>query len=188
MSRARFSRADPASRRAAGFTLIEIMIVVGIAALVMAMAVPFLYSTLRKDALRQAASDVMEACAQARAKAILTGVPAEVRFNPQQGTIQVAGGASAVPMRTVDGQPLPPPPATANFSAHLSPDVTIEMLAVNYQELKDADEARVRFFPNSTSDEFTMVLQRDQQQWRKISLEMVTGLADLETDPRKMKP
>jgi len=58
-----------------GFTLIEIMIVVGIAALVMATAVPFIQNTLRKDPLRQAVSDVTEACSHARARAIFSGTP-----------------------------------------------------------------------------------------------------------------
>jgi len=61
----------------------------------------------------------------------------------------------------------------------LSNELVIEELAVNFLPLKDADEARVRFYPNGTSDEFTIVVQR-RGQWRKISLDIVTGLAELQ--------
>jgi hypothetical protein len=37
----------------------------------------------------------------------------------------------------------------------------------------------VRFHPNSTSDEFTVVLRSDQEEWRKVSLEVTTALADM---------
>jgi hypothetical protein len=53
------------------------------------------------------------------------------------------------------------------------------MLDINLLEYKDADEARVRFFPNGTSDEMTLVLH-DGDQYRKITLEVTTGLASVE--------
>jgi hypothetical protein len=36
----------------------------------------------------------------------------------------------------------------------------------------------VRFFPNGTSDELTIVLH-DRERWRKITLEFSTGLASV---------
>jgi len=51
------------------------------------------------------------------------------------------------------------------------------MLAVNFVEYKDAGEARVHFYPNGTCDDFTLILRSDQGEWRKISLEVATGLA-----------
>jgi type II secretion system protein H len=169
-----------------GFTLIELMIVIGIAGLVMATAVPFVNSNLRKDPLRQAVSDVVEACSTARAKAILTATPMELRISPVMRTLAVVPLAanSLNEPQTEPAYPDRAPaalPGSGSFSATLPPEVTIELLDVNYQELKDAEEARVRFFPNSTSDEFTIVLQRDQKEWRKISLELVTALAEVQT-------
>ena len=171
--------------RTGGFTLIEIMIVVGIAALVMATAVPFIQNTLRKDPLRQAVSDVMEACSHARARAIFSGTPAELLITPQQGTLQVVAarggtGEQEKSATTRPGEEASVVPArSAAFSAQLSNELVIEELAVNFLPLKDADEARVRFYPNGTSDEFTIVVQR-RGQWRKISLDIVTGLAELQ--------
>ena len=171
--------------RADGFTLIEIMIVVGIAALVMATAVPFIQSTLRKDPLRQAMSDVMEACSHARARAIFSGAPAELLIMPLQGSLQVtaARGGTGEPEKTAANRPgeeTPVVPArSTEFSARLSSELVIEELAVNFLPLKDADEARVRFYPNGTSDEFTIVVQH-RGQWRKVSLDIVTGLAEMQ--------
>ena len=53
------------------------------------------------------------------------------------------------------------------------------MLDVNLVEYKDADEARVRFFPNGTSDEMTLILHSGDQ-YREIALEVTTGLASME--------
>ena len=71
------------------------------------------------------------------------------------------------------------------FSASLSDHIVIEMLDVNFFEMKNEEEARVRFYPNGTSDDFTIILRSDKNEWRKITLEVVTGLAEVEVDPRK---
>jgi len=64
-------RSTPRASRA--FTLIEIMIVVGIMIIVMAMGVPLLYQLWHKEGLRKAVSDVEEVCSNARARAIWSG-------------------------------------------------------------------------------------------------------------------
>ena len=64
-------------------------------------------------------------------------------------------------------------------SAQLPTNVLIEMLDVNFVECKDAPSARVRFYANGTSDEFTLVLHGDDGEWRKISLELVTALPEV---------
>ncbi len=64
----------------------------------------------------------------------------------------------------------------------LSDHLSIELLSVNsvnFVNLKDAEVARVRFYPNGTSDEFLMVLHSsDTGELRQITLEAVTALAD----------
>ena len=57
-------------------------------------------------------------------------------------------------------------------------DVVIEMLDVNFQELKDEAAAEVNFYPNGTSDRFTIVLVwPEKNEHQKISLDIITGLA-----------
>jgi prepilin-type N-terminal cleavage/methylation domain-containing protein len=180
-------------RRAVGdrraFTLIEIMVVVGIAALVMATSVPLIHQVLHKDVLRQGISDVVEACHHARAAAILSAAPAELRILPQQRTFQVALSADrsrSVPAYSdeTDGggsqaRPASVPAASAKFKATLDARILVEELAVNFLPMMDVPEARVRFHPNGTSDEFTVVLRFEGQALRKISLDPITGGAQV---------
>jgi hypothetical protein len=51
---------------------------------------------------------------------------------------------------------------------------------VNLTEYKDREAATVRFFPDGTCDELTLVLHDDQTQWKKISSETTTGLISFE--------
>jgi len=139
------------------FTLIEMMIVVAIIGIVMAMGIPSIVHSLRKEGLRKAVSDLVEACNDARATAILSGNKSDLVIRPQDGTI--TGG---------------------KFSATLPENVWIQILGVNFLELQDADEARVHFYPNGTSDEFTIVLSSTEKEAQKVSLEVVTGIAQVE--------
>jgi len=169
----------------AGFTLIEIMVVVGIIGIVLAMGAPPFVRSLRKDALRQAASDIEEACSKARAQAILQGVPTELVIRAKDGQLTVASLPEAGFNRAgPDGAPAEPSAVAAGphspvFSAHLHEDVAVTLLYVNLKDQMEAEESRVHFYPNGTSDEFTIVLQTERG-IRKISLECVTGLANVE--------
>ncbi|HPU56377.1 MAG TPA: hypothetical protein PLH97_08865, partial [Verrucomicrobiota bacterium] len=109
-------------------------------------------------------------CENARAQAILQGQMREVEFRPLEGTCHIVGGGSGggLASRAVFGD-----------------NVTIEMLDVNLTECKALESVRVRFFPNGTSDEMTLILRSSRNEWRKISLEVTTGLASLQTDPLK---
>jgi prepilin-type N-terminal cleavage/methylation domain-containing protein len=155
---------DNKKRFKKGFTLIEIMIVIAIMALVLAVGVPSIFRAAERDSLRAVVNGIVEACSMARAHAILSGQTQELIIRPLDGTISAPGMSEPV--------------VIPNF-------VQIELLGVNFVELQTAEEARVRFFPNGTSDEFTIVLRSDKNEWRKISLETVTALADVETDPSK---
>jgi prepilin-type N-terminal cleavage/methylation domain-containing protein len=156
-----------------GFTLIELMVVVGIIGLLLALGAPTLYKFFHKEGFRKSVGDMMEACSTARARAILSQTTTELVFHPQQRSCETAGG-------TGGGW------GGWAASAKFEDDVVIEMLDVNLSEYRQAEEARVRFFPNGTSDEMTLIV-RVGTEWRKISLELTTGLASLETDPNKWK-
>ena len=170
------------SRRA--FTLIEIMVVVGVLAIVLAMGVPPFIRMMRKDSLRQAVSDIEEACSKARAEAILHGVPTEVVLRAADGQVTVAPVPDSPTGKTVGGAESSEQPADAAtrptvFSARLREDIAVTLLYVNLKNRMEAEESRVHFYPNGTSDEFTIVLQ-GAQGVQKISLECVTGLASVE--------
>ena len=175
-------RASPVCH--AGFTLIEIMIVIGILGIVLAMGVPPFVRSLQKDSLHQAVSDIQKGCSEARARAILQGVPTELVIRAD-GQLTVAPAKETKDEQTATGAEPTEPPADAGvpkasvFSAHLQEDVAIKLLYVNLKDQMEASESRVHFYPNGTSDEFTIILQTDRG-IRKISLECVTGMATTE--------
>ena len=63
-------------------------------------------------------------------------------------------------------------------SSTLPEGVEFAMLDINMMDFGAAETARVRFFPNGTSDEMTVVLH-DHDDWRKITLEFSTGIASV---------
>jgi prepilin-type N-terminal cleavage/methylation domain-containing protein len=170
MNVGRYSRVE---RRA--FTLIEIMIVVGIIGVIMAAGVPTLYRMIKKDGFRRTVNDIAEVCTAARARAIVEGVETEVWFHPKEGTCEVAGGAGG---------------ATGGLATSAKiEEAQIQMLDVNLLEYRDAEIAKVRFYPNGTSDEMTIILLSDNNQQRGIVLETTTAMASVlgESDLQKLQ-
>jgi prepilin-type N-terminal cleavage/methylation domain-containing protein len=157
------------------FTLVEIMVVVGIMGVIMAMGVPSLFRALQKEGMRKAVSDVVEACSNARARAILSGETAQVVFYPKDRRFEF-GGAGPAPSQQAQ---------SAGVAGRLPRDIDVEMLDINLLEYGESDVARVRFFPNGTSDEMTLILRSRKNERRAISLEFSTGLASVEADPLK---
>ena len=137
--------------------MIEVMIVVGIMGLILAMGMPSFVKTLRREGMQKAVHDLDEACKAARADAIMNQHTADLVIHPLDGTISAPGFKTASLPKNVD----------------------IQIMGVNFVQYEHEDEAKVHFFPNGTSDEFTIVLQDDQFQTRQISLDVMTALPDL---------
>jgi prepilin-type N-terminal cleavage/methylation domain-containing protein len=177
----------PALPRFRAFTLIEIMIVVAIMGIVMTMSVPLVYKVWRKAPLRTAVKDVVEVCSHARARAIMSGKVTEVIFHPKDNRLEVAGAVSAPPDA---GQAASAAAFGAEASsgsglaAQLPSQVIIETLDINMSgvEYNDAEEAKIRFYPNGISDEMHMILF-DGRDRMGIELEVTTGLATVVPDP-----
>jgi Tfp pilus assembly protein FimT len=155
------------------------MIVVGIIAIIVATGVPPFVRAMRKEGLRKAVSGVVEGCSQARANAILRGVPTEFVIRAEDGQmtvrpLQLRGeGAEASPPHGGEGSSGTTPPAP--FKANLPDDIAVKLLYVNFQDQMEYSEAHVRFFPNGTCDEFTVILSCTTGE-EQISLDVITAL------------
>ena len=164
-------------RGAAAFTLIEIMLVCALMALICATAVPSIYQITKKEGMRRAVGDLKDVCDNARSQAIFTSREVAVVFYPPQRKFGIGGGGAAtIPLNT-DVQSVPqfePAPGTGTTGV-IPEDISLEMLDVNLSEYKDSEWTRIRFYPNGTRDEATIVYRSDKE-WRKITLEATSGL------------
>ena len=189
-------RAQNPATGGGGFTLIEIMMVVGILGMVLAMGMPAFVQSIRKDPLRQAASDLETACSKAREAAILRGSPMELVIRAEGGQLSVVparddGSGQTAASEEALGRRSEESADTASshspvFSARLNEIVAVRLLYVNLKDQMEAEESRVHFYPNGTSDEFTIILQVGNEM-RKLSLEVVTSLVNVESDPNKFR-
>jgi len=169
----------------AGFTLIELMVVISIALLVLGWGVPNILRTIDKQGISKAVFDLMEGCKQARAYAILTGQPAELVIRAEDGQMTVRKAKGPRLMRESGGEAVGVSSTgrtsgakLTGFDKALADDVAIELLDVNFIDQMQFSEGIVRFYPNGTSDEFTVVLRVDDD-WRKVSLDPITAIANM---------
>ena len=131
-------------------------------------------------------NDVEEVLGNARRMAIMQGAMTEVVFHPRELRLEVAGSGGSRPSPNDSGGALEaniPRPANSGLSAKLADHIIIEMLDINLAEYKDAEVARVRFYPNGTCDELKIVLANEAKQFG-IELEVTTGLASVVPDIR----
>ena len=152
------------------------MVVVGIMGIILAMGVPSVFKLLSKEGMRKATADVEDVCRSARARAILGGSPTDVIFYPLEHRLEIRGGSGGG-----GGGPEKPLASSDNSSgAQIADDIIIEMLDINLMEYKDSEWARVRFYPNGTSDEMTLVLRSPKNEWKKVTTEVTTGMTSVD--------
>ncbi|HYE32388.1 MAG TPA: GspH/FimT family pseudopilin [Methylomirabilota bacterium] len=183
MIRSRQFSAVP-SRARRGFTLIEIMIVVAIMGIFLAVGIPSILRTMKRNNLTTAVQNVIDGCAFAREMAIFRGIPHEFVIHADRSlTVEQAKNWSAMaggsPAASSEAAPAPsgsPSKEAANYKGTLTDTVFVDALAVNFVDMNqtETDAVRVRFHPNGTSDEFTILLNSDEGQ-RLITLDIVTG-------------
>jgi prepilin-type N-terminal cleavage/methylation domain-containing protein len=183
-----FPRRAPSRRRSRGggagaFTLIEIMIVVAVIGLVAAMGVPSILQIFRKEGMRKAVSDVQQLLGDARARAIFSERTTQVVFHPAEKRLEIADAPAdaspaplaGMPANNSGSTPRPLSPITQG-SVVLPDNVDIAMLDINLLDYGASEVAYVRFFPNGTCDELTLVLHSGDE-WQKITLEFSTAMA-----------
>jgi hypothetical protein len=137
----------------------------------------------------------MNVCANGRAFAILQSREVDLIIHPRAGQFDLVA-AAPLPQNpkptdnsaAVAAQPAPMSMSGDGMSAHLD-RVIIQELDINKIPggFRDAEQARVRFFPNGTADEMSLILLSDTGQRCEILLEVTTGLASVEWEERKWR-
>jgi prepilin-type N-terminal cleavage/methylation domain-containing protein len=155
-----------------GFTLIEIMVVVGIIGLIMAVGVPTLYNMFHKTGFRKSVNDFRDVCVAARQQAILQGVTTTVVFHPHEGRCEVGGSGDGVA-------------GGLAHSATLEDGAQIEGLGINGRDYTDEEVGRIRFYPNGTCDELQLILISEKGDRIGIETEIITGLVNVVPDIRE---
>jgi len=170
--------------RRTGFTLIEIMVVVGIIGLIALMGIPSIYQLAKKEGMRRASTDMKDVLSNARAQAILSGSETQLKFYPLDRRFEITGGASpAVNAETASPSvEASTPPQIQITSGALPAGISFGMLQVNLLNFRESEWTRVRFFPNGTSDEMRLVLESETGEVRGMELEPTTGLVRIVND------
>jgi type II secretion system protein H len=180
------NRARP---NAAGFTLIEIMVVVAIMGLILTMSIPSIYQLAKKEGMRRAVTDMKDVLSNARAQAIISGGEVQLKFYPTESRFEVTGGgARPAPDATSGGVAAAAAPSpNQTTSGALPADITFGLLQVNLLNYRESEWTRVRFFPNGTSDELRLVLVSERGDVRGIELEPTTALPRMVNDIREIQ-
>lgn len=170
-----------------GFTLIELLVVVALIGVFATVSLPPMFYALKKSPIRQASSDLAEACQRARMLAIMKGRMAELVINADDGavTAQLSSETAANPApesseaESATADPTPTAPAASTdvrpFTAKLPESVAFKQLLINRRDVMEYAQARVRFHPNGTCDELYAVLLSEANEERVLQLEMSTG-------------
>jgi prepilin-type N-terminal cleavage/methylation domain-containing protein len=160
-------------KRTGAFTLMELMMVVGIIGLVAAMSIPSILQMRREAPMRKAVNDVLEMCDRARAGAVLKNTQTTIVFHPRDRSLELVGGDSNAALSTRIGRP-------PVMSTQFDPSVNVEGLGINLKDWTEAAAAPVNFYDNGTCDEMTLVLTSSGQR-EMITLELTTALPTVQT-------
>ena len=161
------------------------MIVIAIIGIFLTIGIPSLSRAFDRDDLSRAVHDTIEGCKTARDRAILQGVPwafivredgtLNVQPVPQEDRNRRATTQGMTQGNSGEAKNLPAAPYSG-FPRKLGEDVMVQMIDVNFISHMELPEARVRFFPNGTADEFTVVYMWKGRQ-RNVTIDVVTGQA-----------
>ena len=151
-------------RRRGGFTLIEIMVVVGIIGLMAAMGMPSITRALQKEGMRKAVSDVEDVFFTARERAIISGHVVRAVFHIQDRRFEVEGGGG------VDAH------SGKTASATLPDGINFAMFDIYHQDYAESDTAWIYFQPDGTCDDGVVIALVGRGQKKIITLDFATGM------------
>jgi len=161
--------------RQAAYSLIEIMMVLAVISLVLGFGLPAIIRWDKGQSFQSVISDLVDLCNTARTRAILRCEPVDLVFEPGRRLALIESDQDVKPSQVkLTGLP------TMRTSVYFPDDIYFEMLDVNFVEYKDAEQCRVRFYPNGTCEELTVVLRSSDGRFAKLALEPTTSIPKVE--------
>ncbi len=160
--------------RNAGFTLIELIVVLLIMTAMMAVAAPRVAGRSEAAVLRAAASDFQTLASAARAKAVLQQRTISLTIDKQGRSI----GLFAILPANVDGDqgnegPLSVSAGDEAESVSRSRGLSEGLVAAFESDKSDANS--INFYPDGSSDQATLIISNARDEALKLSLAAATG-------------
>lgn len=183
-----------ATNRRSAYTLLEMMLVLGLIVALLALAWPAMRTRMARQRLENAAHDVRAELSKARLGAISSGCVWEVRYAPGEGKLRVtcpvetAAADAAVESETtsrIQDIALPLGVCFALESAlpglPVSRPETVSAPTATYAATEEAaDDSAwsqpIRFFPDGTADDVEIVLENESHDAVAVELEGLTGI------------
>ncbi len=163
-------------RTAAGFTLVEVLLVLALFVVVAALAAPALSGAFGRGQLRQAAEKLCTVWSQARLDAMSTGAPREFRCELGTGTFSIAtGSVVADPM----ADPTTAPSQGVESAVFRRFVVTDQNGSTTVGETEGGLSAPIVFQADGTSADAEAVLEAPEGAKLVVSLRGLTGSTEV---------
>ncbi len=192
---------DPVWSARRGFSLLEVMLVLGLLVIVAALAYPSVTGPLDNNRLRHSADQIRATWARARTKAMESGRTYVFRCQPTTGSYEiepwinnddllesdlvtqggVAVGASAQEATAVSlGPKVESLPENITFMAsEIVAEMRSQLLAATADSATEADQtwsAPIFFYPDGTSSTARLVLMNQHERYVMITIRGLTGV------------
>ena len=167
------SRSPYITRLNAGFTLVEMMVVVAIMGLLLGLAMLNFRAISQKEPLEQAVSDVEGLCRRARTEAIVKSRPMDLTINSETGQLLLSTAPQAT--NSPDSE-TGVEEAVVIDQASLPPDVEMEIIIP--EDIMDSETPGVvviRFYPNGTAEPLQGLIVLPGEGVYTMILDPVTG-------------
>ncbi len=170
--------------RRRGFTLLELMLVLGVIVAVLAMAAPMLHRSFSYQTLKSGADQVRAAFTDARAKSIKTGNVYAFLYSPKTDIYTIApfiNSYSIINPEIISTVQNPPPmqqlPRGIQFvGAAVSQDARAQFESED-APLPPGGMTPILFYPDGTSQDASLVIINENGELIRVDLRGLTGLS-----------
>jgi prepilin-type N-terminal cleavage/methylation domain-containing protein len=174
-----------------GFTLIELILVLGVMVMIFSLAIPLVTRTMGGHALRQSAERVRVAMGQARVRAIREGEVYAVFFVEGGQWFNVAPFSKSQEQAAIanNRQQLADQGVQSNFESDLLPSgisFAANVIPINARAAEtlggEGESGQIRpilFYADGSSQNAKIVMQNSKQSYVEIQLRGLTGLSSV---------